>query len=302
MTRLLLVPGMVLSLLSPAFGQGVDTEPNNTCPTAQDFGAVAFPFTVTGSLDTPPSFPDIDFFKFTAPTDTPILVRVHLEGLDSAKGALDNPLAGVFDSSCNVIASDDDTGYGRNATVLFPLPADGVFIVAATSYPDGAFNGQGNSFSTYQLTADLPPFAGPITGRLVDKISGAPLPGDAPPYASVQLFRCFNGETSAHPKWECQEFVNAEVTDSDGQFAFGTDRFGRPLTAECYQIVGTASQYQQNQTAPFCLGPGEDKDIRNFPLPAFPIQFSNPVACESLGASGGFACIALPSETACPQP
>jgi hypothetical protein len=81
--------------------------------------------------------------------------------------------------------------------------------------------------------------------------------------------------------------VNQGATDSDGQFAFGTDYSARPLTAECYQVIGSANQYRQNQTTPFCLTPGEEKDVGNFPLPAFPIQFSHPVGCQNLGASGG---------------
>jgi hypothetical protein len=189
MKRLLAVLGVFLGVSFLAFGQEVEMEPNNTCLTSQDFGALTFPYTVAGSLDTPPTFPDVDFFKFTIPANSPTLVRVHLEGLDSGKGVLDNPLVAVFDSNCNALAIDDDTGYGRNATVLVPLPADGVVIVPATSSPDYAFTGQGSSFGSYRLTMDLPPLAGPIIGRLVDKISGAPLPGDAPPYAFVQLFR-----------------------------------------------------------------------------------------------------------------
>ena len=40
-TRLLITTlTLVLGALAPAWGQGTDTEPNNTCPTAQVFGAV----------------------------------------------------------------------------------------------------------------------------------------------------------------------------------------------------------------------------------------------------------------------
>ena len=56
-----LLLGSVLGNIPMVFGQG--QESNNTCPTAQNFGAVALPFTVNGSLDSTPESPDVDFFK-----------------------------------------------------------------------------------------------------------------------------------------------------------------------------------------------------------------------------------------------
>ena len=68
-STLCLLVAMLLSVLvtlaespRPAFAQGSDVEPNNSCPTAQNFGAATLPFTIEASLAT---LPEIDFFRVT---------------------------------------------------------------------------------------------------------------------------------------------------------------------------------------------------------------------------------------------
>ena len=147
-------PGRV-SLLASV--QGPDLEPNNTCPTAQDFGAIALPFTLDGSLDGSPlpGGGDVDFVRFTGTPNT--AVRVDLEGQATGKGTLGDPFLGFFDSGCNLIAVNDDNGSTLNSRLVVTIPTDGVFIMAVTRCCDGSFDQGGNG--TYQLNiqAILPP-------------------------------------------------------------------------------------------------------------------------------------------------
>ena len=161
--------GSTLGFVPVALSQEI--EPNNTCPTAQDVGLVTLPLTLEGELIPTVETPaDIDFFRFTGTPGS--AVRVDLEGQDTEQGTLADPLVGVFDSNCNFFNSNDDSGGTRNASLVFTVPADGIFVVAATSFPDFSFIGGG--VGTYQLS--LTP-AGGIRGRVVDADTEMPLPG-----------------------------------------------------------------------------------------------------------------------------
>ncbi len=141
---------------SPESAQGKKEEPNDTCPTAHDLGAVTLPFTLNSSLDGTP-FPngDVDFFRFEGTPNT--VVRVDLEGQSTGKGTLGDPFLGFFDSGCNLITANDNGGDGLNARLAITIPADGVFVLAVTQCCDGGFNQGGNG--SYQLTIQeiLPP-------------------------------------------------------------------------------------------------------------------------------------------------
>lgn len=186
----LAVPLVLIGLSSQAFGQAVEVEPNEPCVEAQDIGPidVTGASSVQGSLDTPPDEPDIDFFRFSA---TPgARVTANHEGEDTGAGTLPDPLLGLFDTDCNLLASNDDSGVGLNSRLTFDVPVDGVFVLAATSFPDFDFTGAGGNSGTYQLTiSSPPPFIGSISGRIVDARTGEPLPGNEPPFASADLLR-----------------------------------------------------------------------------------------------------------------
>jgi hypothetical protein len=213
--QITLLVAVLLSLLvalaaSPrsAFAQGSEVEPNNTCPAAQNFGAVTLPFTVEGSIE---PLPDVDFFRFTGTPGTGVLV--DLEGAATGKGTLPDPFLGLFDSNCNLLVADDF------AQLRFVIPPDGVFILAATSCCDGGFTGDGGSSGSYELTITPLLLAGSISGRIVDAASGNPLRGDAIPFANVELQRCHN---------DCVvvEVVNNQATDTQGHFLFLSDFTG----------------------------------------------------------------------------
>ena len=129
---LLAISVVMIGFSSQAFAQAVEVEPNDPCTEAQDIGPidVTGTFSVQGSLDTPPEDPDVDFFRFSA-TPGAQVVADH-EGQTTGAGTLSDPFLGLFDSGCNLLASNDDT-IGLNARLSFDVPSDGVFILAASS-------------------------------------------------------------------------------------------------------------------------------------------------------------------------
>lgn len=238
--------------ISMACGQGTEMEPNDSSSSAQDFGQVALPFTVTGSLDSIPGSPDIDFYRFNAtPGDS---LRVDLEGLDTEKGSLGDPFLGFFGSDGNLNALNDDV-QNHNASLMMTVPSDGVFIMAVSSCCDGTFSGGG--IGTYQLTLTSHDVIGSIGGRVVDAEMGMPPPDETFPFGFVELRRC---DASG-----CV-FENNTLADSSGRFQFKTDFYRRPLLAGTYQILVSNSQYQPNQTDLFEVGAWENHDVGDIPI------------------------------------
>lgn len=263
---------------SHALAQTEENEPNDTCPTAQVIGEidVKTPFIVSGSLDTPPDVPDVDFFRFEAPPGAQ-LVANH-EGQDTGKGTLPDPFLGLFDSECNLLAVNDDSGT-LNSRLQFIVPADGVFILAASSCCDDQFTGAGGSSGTYELTvASAPHSIGSISGRIVDAQTGQPLPGNVSPFAFAELFRCNGGG--------CFEFVNSQNTDDEGRFRFDQDFTGQSLTVGTYQIRAFANDFQQAETSPFEVDEDEDFDVGDIRLQPPPISFSDIQPCQDLLPQG----------------
>jgi Ca2+-binding RTX toxin-like protein len=146
--------------ITPLAAEG---EPNDTCFTARNLGSIGGLMTVDGSLG---SASDVDFFKFSSivPGGT---VRADLEGSSTGSGTLPDPYLGFFDSNCNLLAAHDDVNgsSNRNARLVFSVPADGIFILAATKFGDPNFvGGGGGSIGTYTLNVNPPPTC---QGRIV---------------------------------------------------------------------------------------------------------------------------------------
>jgi hypothetical protein len=265
-------------LSSHALAQDSDTEPNNSCPAAQDLGALdgSSPLLLTGSLDTPPEEPDVDFFKLEATPGSSLVA--DLEGEETGQGTLPDPFLGLFDSDCNLVASNDDAGT-LNARLRFVVPDDGIVILAATSCCDEQFTGAGDSNGSYALTvAPAPPAIGSIAGRVIDAVTGAPLPGNSPPFASVVLLRC-EGD-------ECLEFVDEQSTDDEGRFRFERDFDDGPLPVGTYQVIASAEEFEEEATEPFDVAEGEDVDLGDIALGPAPISFSDIQPCEDLRPQG----------------
>lgn len=245
------------TLIPLGFAQGADIEPNNPCPAAQDFGFVDLPFSVSGSLDPIGDVPDIDFFRFTGtPGD---IVQADHQGASAGAGTLWDPLLGLFDSDCNLIDVNDDSGTS-DSRLFFSVPENGEYILAATSFPDYAFAGYGEG--SYLLTISAQHLVESISGRLVSASDGiTPLSGESPTYAWVQLFRC-NGEY-------CSEYIGFQQVDLDGKFFFESDYSGNALLAGRYQIQASANGYEYHMGEPFDVFENEALDLGNIALIPF---------------------------------
>ncbi len=243
----------VLFTFGPGFGQTPEAEPNDLCTVAQFVGDLGAPLSVSGSLDSTESVSDIDFFRFSALAGE--VVQVDMEGLFTGQGTLVDPYFGVFDSECNLIASFDYGGTGLNARGYFATPDDGLFTIGATFCCDTGFHGGGNG--TYRLTAQTVVIADSLRGRLVDAISGNPLPGTQPPFSYLELYRIGpNGP----------ELFAWSNPDDNGEFVFDSSTLVTPLLVGDYQITTYVYGYEIQTTAPFSLGPGEALDLGDLPI------------------------------------
>ncbi len=239
-------------------GQGSDQEPNNTCQTATNIGAVTLPSSTFGNLDSTPGSPDIDFYRFTVPPNTPL--TIDLEGAFFG-GSLPDPFLGLFNSSCVLLATDDDSGEGRNARLEFTVPADGIFIVAVTGCCDPDF--QGGSIGSYRLTISDNVAIRSIIGRLVDSVTGNPLTGFSFPFARAELRRCTNGQ--------CLETIAFQSPDLAGQYKFDTDFSDKPLRAGAYKVFFAAQFYQPGETPVFNVAAAQLFDLGPFALTRVPL-------------------------------
>lgn len=252
-----------------------DIEPNNSCQAAQDVGTVSQRFTLDGDLDSSLN-PDVDFFRFTG---TPgLLATIDLEGQGTGKGTLSDPYLGFFDSNCNLIALNDDSGGYLNSRLEITIPADGVFVLAATRCCDSGFYGTyGGGSATYQLTITPVQYIGSISGRATDAFTQKPLRGDIAPFAFVRLLRC---ET-----YGCFD-VAGQNAGSDGRFLFETDSNGALLRTGNYLVVVSANQYHPSETDQFTVNEGENASTGDVALTSFPVRFSDTQACVVPTAGG----------------
>lgn len=249
----------LLGLSSLAFAQ--DTEPNNSCTSAHDLGAVTLPFVQEGSLDSvfdpPPGVLDVDFFGFTGtPGD---LILVDLEGGATGAGTLGDPFLGSFDSGCINIATDDDGGVEVNSRLAFTIPADGAFVLGVTVCCDSAFLGGG--VGTYRLTARRVLAFASITGRVVDAATGDPVTGSAGGVA--ELLRCNAAD--------CSESVISLSTDEEGRFRF--DSTSVPVSGlliGSYQVRAQSPVHEPGLVGPFDVAEGENRDLGDIPLVPIP--------------------------------
>ncbi len=280
----LLLPGMAVSVNS-ALGQTAEQEPNNSCLSAQTLGSPgALPASVSGSLDPesgvvpPPS--DVDFFALNfAPGQR---IRVDLLGAPSGAGDLPDPYLGFFDSSCTLVAANDDSALGLESRLDIEAPADGVVILAATGCCDGEFSAGHGYAGTYVMAIQDPPASiGSISGRVVEAGSGRPLSGSEVPYPVVELTSC--GQAG------CSQIVANSVPDANGAFLFTTNFEGLPLDVGEYSLYVYVLDYTYDatQAGPFLVSEGEDRDVGELFLEPPPFTFGPAAPCADLGAAGG---------------
>ena len=250
-----LLPGIVLVLAGTLSGvvYAQEIEPNQPCQNAQDFGMTGLPVSVFGALSPTPEATDVDFFRFAlTPGEA---VQVDLEGAPTGQGTLGDPFLGLFDSACNLVAVNDDSG-SLNSRLMFDVPADGVVVLGVTACCDGDFTGGGEG--SYLLSLNRLAAIDSISGRIVDGDTGTALSGQDFPFASVQLLRC--------DAFGCVEFVGFQQADVDGRFTFTSDQFGSVLSAGTYQVQASAAGFESFSTASFEVGEGVALDLGDVPL------------------------------------
>lgn len=244
-----------------AQGAGAEIEPNNSCATAQDLGAIGASLVMNGELLPGANALDLDFFKVSGPPGASF--RVDLEGVATGQGSLGDPYLGFFDSGCGLLAISDDFG-STNSRLIATVPPDGTMIFGATACCDPTFSVGG--MGSYRLGLQPVQAAGPVSGRVVDALTGTPLTGDYPHYTSVELRRCEAGD--------CGIPVASSTTDAQGRFHFVQDqRTGMPLEPGQYvarATVGTSFRYEPLETAPFDLQLNTPLDLGDLGLRPYP--------------------------------
>ena len=82
-----------------------------------------------------PAGGDVDFFDFRADEGTTVIAEIANAQFDT--------ILGIFDSDGNQVAFDDDGGAGALSRIVFPVPADGKYALAVSSFGDADFSGDG---------------------------------------------------------------------------------------------------------------------------------------------------------------
>lgn len=260
-----------------------EAEPNNPCDSAQLIGMpTEWPAVVAGELTPTGAEPpgDVDFFLFQATEG--MLLRAGLRSDTNQPVPLGDPFLGLFDRDCNLLEWNDDSLLSLNSRLTFQVPAggDGYFILAASGCCDFAFDGNHGYEGAYLLRLAPPPEPiQAIIGRVVDGISGAPLPGNAPPYSFVELVRCtVDG---------CFATIGNASPDEFGVFRFETDFVGLPLDPGRFLVRAYAGDYIPAEVGPFEVASGEIADLGDIGLQPPPFVFENIVPCTDIPATGG---------------
>ena len=112
-------------------------------------GTVAAGGSATGEIEREG---DRDWFKIELDADESY--RIDLKGVHTNSGTLSDPfIAGIYNSDGDLIAntSDDDSGTGRDAQLVFDPTADGDYYIAVGGW-ERLF---GSAIGTYELSVDL---------------------------------------------------------------------------------------------------------------------------------------------------
>jgi len=177
---------------------------------------------------------------------------------------------------------------GPDGTFLFetdfmghPIPAgEFAIFVMAMNYAEASFGPFAVADGEHFDAGDVPvaPFEiiGAVTGRIVDGLTGKPLPGTSPPFARVDLQRC--------EEWGCYPVVGYIPADEDGRFRIE----GAPWTLPpgMYRVVGFADDYVPHGTEPTSVGEGEEVDFGDIALAPLPIGYGEATGCDFLPIGG----------------
>jgi len=259
-----------------------ESEPNSPCEAAQLIGMLSvFPTVVTGELTPTAGEPpgDVDFFLLQA--EEGMRLRAGIRGDIDQPLPLGDPYLGLFDADCNLLAVNDNyLDLNSRLTFYVPAGADGYFILAATGCCDGAFVGDHYQQGAYRLRVSIPPDpVTVITGRLVDAVTNAPLPGGWPLFPTAELYRCdVDG---------CYATVNVVQPDEFGVFRFETDYSGMPLDPGQFLVRAYAADYTSAETGRFDAASNETVELGDIALQPPALVFENVNPCSDIPAIGG---------------
>lgn len=121
-------------------------EPNNTLTSPRP-PIRALPFS-THAQHTAIAAGDVDFYRFRARAG-------EILAIETVPGTPLDTMVGLFDAAGTLLALDDDGGVGGTGSLsrlLVRVPADGVYAVGVTTWPDFGFTGAGNETGRYVLS------------------------------------------------------------------------------------------------------------------------------------------------------
>lgn len=122
------------------------------------------------------------------------------------------------------------------------------------------------------------PRVGSIRGRVVDLLTGNPLPGNAVPYTWVELQYC-------QDEWYCYTSRYA-APDAEGRFRFESSTWDRLLPGT-YQIRAYADQYETATGPRFTVADAEHHDAGDLALKSFPVRMYLGQPCGPISSHGG---------------
>jgi hypothetical protein len=292
------IAAAALGLMLLPGGAGAEATAHDTC--AQAMAAPPAEIEERLSIRAYHDVRDIDFFTFAAEPGAPF-EAVH-EGEDDLDAIL-----GLFDSQCRLLAWNDwdpaDLPYPDHprARLVFRVPADGRFILAATSAPDFGFVGDSHYQAADYYLSIFPPRKYRVLSGQVSSRSGA-LPGIERPYSHVELYSCDVGNL-AHPI--CDWPIVTVIPDHEGRFEILTGDWDTAfvvtdgLTGEVleehelggnYLLQGWAfdGRYKPHAVGPINMDPEEQRTVNLHLAPAPPYLGRNFGQARSAPCPGVF--------------
>ncbi len=256
-----------------------EEEPNNTCASATLIGAITLPVDLSAELMESTMPGDVDFYRFEAAAGTPIDVK--LLGQTSSSGTLTDPLLGFFDGDCASIAVNDDA-IGRDSRLVITVPDDGVFVLAASAYPDFEFLGEHESAGTYRLSLNPVSAIGSISGRVIDSESASPVD------AYVTLDAC----ADPTDRQSCGSVASGSA-DADGFRFEGLENPSNPLSPGSYLVRANTTDHDfPGESAIFTVGQDEHHNVGDIeivvPLSIGEISGRLVDAYTGVGIPGGY--------------
>jgi hypothetical protein len=170
----------------------------------------------------------------------------------------------------------DTDWYGNILT-----PGDYRIVASApghsTAVLEPRFLEDGDSWDLGTIVLQALSQGGNIGGRLVDKWTGAPLPGHSPPYAWITLLRLTEGGWS--------EWVGSQPSSATGEFLFTPDNTAG-LFAGKYLVEVLAQGYEAYQSDLFDVAAEQHVDLGDLTIAPIPILIANVLPCDPIFPGG----------------